>query len=91
MHDLDSKSIHSEGGNWHDGNLSRDNIKLICKTVGYTDTNGGKYDLDVLIRLNLRSSNNHVLDMQDICSTPLKFGVLLSNNTRFTMQVKSSR
>ena len=45
---------------------------LICKTVGNMDTNLGKYDNDILIRLNLRTSKiyDDMIDMQDMCSTP---------------------
>ena len=48
-------------------------------------SNRGKYDPDILIKLNLRTSKVHVVDMQD------KFGVLASNDTRFTMLVERSR
>ena len=34
------------------------------------DTNLGKYNHETLIRLNLRTSNIYVLDMQTMCSTP---------------------
>ena len=37
-------------------------MKLVCKMVGNVDTNCGKYDNDILIRLNLRTSNSHILD-----------------------------
>ena len=45
-------------------------MMLICKTVGNMDTNSGKYDHDILIIFNLRTSNIYVLDMQEMCSTP---------------------
>jgi len=56
-------------------------MKLICKIVGNMGTNRGKYDHDILIRLNLRNSKINVLDKQDVCSIPLKLGFSLSNNT----------
>ena len=58
MHNLDSK--------W----LRDDNIMLIGKTVRNMDTNWGKYNHDILIRLNWRTSRIYVLDMQEICSVP---------------------
>ena len=45
-------------------------MMLICKTVGNVDTNWGKDDHDILIRLNLRTSKIYVFDMQEMCSTP---------------------
>ena len=42
------------------------------------DTNWGKYNHDILIRLNLRTSKIYVLDMQEMCSTPEKCWILLS-------------
>ena len=38
--------------------------------INNMDTNLGKYNHETLIRLNLRTSNIYVLDMQTMCSTP---------------------
>ena len=54
------------------------------------DTNWGKYDHDILIRLNLRTSKIYVLDMQEMCSTPEKCWILLSNSNTFTMLVSNN-
>ena len=54
------------------------------------DTNWGNYDHDIPIRLNLRTSKIYVLDMQEMCSTPYKCGILLSISNTFTMLVESS-
>ena len=45
-------------------------MMLIYRTVGNMDTNLGKYDHDILIILNLRTSKIYVLCMQEMCSTP---------------------
>ena len=77
---------------YHSSWLRDDNIKLICKIIGNMDTNWGKYDHDILSRLNWRISKIYVLHMQDILLlTPWKSGILSSNDTRFTMLIESSR
>jgi len=47
-------------------------MKLICKTAGNVeiDTLIGKYDHDILIRLDLRTNKMHALHTQEICVTP---------------------
>ena len=40
------------------------------------DTNWCKYDNDILIRLNLRASKIYVLDIEEMCFTPYKCGIL---------------
>ena len=42
---------------------------LMCKIVGNMDTNLGKYDHDILIGLNLRTSKIYILHMQEIVYT----------------------
>ena len=43
---------------------------LICEIVGNMDTILGKYDHNILIRLNLRTTKTYLLDVQVICSAP---------------------
>ena len=62
-------------------------MKLICKIVGNTDTR----DDEILIRVTLTTSKIHALDMQEMCCTLSKFGVLPSNDTRFALPVESRR
>ena len=39
----------------------------MSQAVGNMDTN---YDHDILISLNLKTNKIHILDMQEICSSP---------------------